>query len=234
MNIWWAGFGIGLLGSLHCVGMCGPIALALPFDRSRTTRLFAGNTFYNLGRVVTYTLLGAAAGLIGRGFSLAGLQQPLSIAIGVLLIMGILLPWLGVHISFLAPINRGVGKVKAWLGMFLRRKGIFALFTTGLLNGLLPCGLVYVGLFGAMGTGSSLEGALFMAAFGMGTFSMMFAIGWAGNLISPTIRIKLQKAIPVFVVLLGVIFILRGFGLNIKYLSPSEGALTIEQTESCH
>lgn len=230
----WAGFGLGLLGSLHCAGMCGPIALALPFSNTSKSLQLFGNVSYQLGRVVTYGLIGLLFGTIGRGFSLAGIQQPLSIALGILMILVVVLP--RIFNTHKSPVflQKSVNLVKVSMGNFLKRRGLFALFTTGLLNGLLPCGLVYMALLGALGIGSPVMSSAFMVFFGLGTFPMMFGIALAGNLISSKWRNIFTKAIPYFVVLLGMVFILRGLGIGIKYISPPDGALQINQTEECH
>ncbi len=234
MAWFWAAFGLGFLGSLHCAGMCGPIALALPFNKGNLTMHLAGNVFYQLGRITTYTFIGLLFGSIGRGFSLAGIQQPVSIALGVLMIAAILLPKvINLH-KTPGFLQRAIISLKKQMGAFLQRRGLGALFTTGLLNGFLPCGLVYMALLGALGIGSPMESALFMTAFGLGTFPMMFAIAFTGNFISVKWRSIFNKAVPYFVVVLGLIFILRGMGLGIKFLSPPDKALQVNQTEKCH
>jgi sulfite exporter TauE/SafE len=230
----WAAFGLGILGSLHCAGMCGPIALALPFNREHIGLHLTGNVFYQLGRIFTYAFIGLLFGTIGRGFSLAGIQQPLSIAVGALMIGAILVPRIiNLHRS---PgfLQRGINWLKAQMGNYLKRRGLGALFVTGLLNGFLPCGLVYMALIGALGIGSPLESAGFMTFFGLGTFPMMFAIALTGNFISVKWRSIFNRAVPYVVVMLGLVFILRGMGLGIKFLSPPDKALQVEQTEQCH
>ena len=234
MDWLWAGFGIGFLGSLHCAGMCGPIALAIPFSASNKGLHLLGNSVYQFGRITTYATIGVLFGLIGRGFSLAGIQQPLSIAIGALMILIIILPrFFNTH-KTPSVWARWVQQVKLYLGKFIRKTGLPALFVTGLLNGLLPCGLVYMALLGAIGIGTPLDSALFMAFFGLGTFPMMFAVALSGNFISIKWRNLFNRAVPYFVVILGIVFILRGLGIGIKYVSPPQGALQIEQTEECH
>jgi sulfite exporter TauE/SafE len=230
----WAGFGMGLLGSFHCAGMCGPIALSLPFSTNNQYSHLTGNVLYQLGRVTTYGIIGFIFGFIGRGFSLAGIQQPLSIGIGILMILLVLLPKLfNTHQSPSILKNVILG-VKKSLAKYLHKRGYFALYTTGVLNGFLPCGLVYMALLGAIGIGSPMQSGLFMVFFGLGTFPMMFGIALTGKFISLKWRRLFNKAVPYFIVILGIIFILRGLGIGIKYLSPSDGALQIQQTEECH
>jgi sulfite exporter TauE/SafE len=230
----WAAFGLGLLGSLHCAGMCGPIALALPFNQETGYKQLFGNVLYQGGRIVTYSFIGLLFGLIGRGFSLAGIQQPLSIAIGVAMIITVLLPRLIPLHRSPAFLQRPIISLKKQLGTFMRKRGIAAFFITGILNGFLPCGLVYMALLGALGIGNPAQSAGFMAMFGLGTFPMMFAIALSGNFISVQWRSIFNKVVPYFVVLLGVVFILRGLGLGIKYISPPDAALQVEQAAECH
>lgn len=234
MNWILVAFGLGFVGSLHCAGMCGPLVLALPFSNQKGMMQVVGNTVYQLGRIATYAFIGLLFGFIGRGFSLAGIQQPLSIALGVAMILIILLPKLiPLHRSpfFLQKLVIGL---KKQLGMFLNRTGMGAFFITGLLNGLLPCGLVYMALLSALAIGSPLQSAGFMAAFGFGTFPMLFGIALTGSFISLKWRNLFNKAAPYVVVLLGLVFILRGLGLGIPFISPPDKALQVEQTENCH
>ena len=234
MNWIWAAFGLGFVGSLHCAGMCGPLALALPFSQEKGFLQLVGNTVYQLGRITTYAVIGLLFGFIGRGFSLAGIQQPLSITLGVAMILIILLPKVFPLHRTPPVLQKAVINLKKQLGSFLKKRGIGAFYTPGLLNDLLLCGLVYMALLGALGIGSPLESAAFMAAFGFGTFPMMFGIALTGSFISLKWRNIFNKAVPYAVVVLGIIFILRGMGLGIKFISPPDKALEIEQTESCH
>jgi len=225
---------MGVIGSLHCVGMCGPIAFALPYDRSKWFPAFLSNYTYNFGRIITYGLMGLLVGFVGRGFSLSGWQQPLSIAIGAIMILLVVFPKISVLQKYSGRFTMGVSKVKSALGLYIKKKSYKALFITGLINGLLPCGLVYMALLGALGMSTPLNGSLFMVLFGLGTFPLMFLIGFLGNVVSAKIRMRFQKIIPVFVFIIGVLFILRGLGLGIKYISPPTQSLSIDATEQCH
>ena len=229
----WAGFVMGVVGSLHCVGMCGPIAFALPYDRSKWFPAFLSNYTYQIGRIITYALLGVIIGFVGRGFSLGGIQQPLSIGIGLVMIVVVIFPHLPFLKKWSGKITLKVGKVKSLLGLYMQKRSYRALFITGLVNGLLPCGLVYMALLGSLGMSSVLNASLFMVLFGLGTFPLMFLVGYLGNVLNASFKLKFQKAVPVLVFCIGVLFVLRGMGLGIKYVSPSAGTLTIEQTEDC-
>ncbi|MBI3850262.1 MAG: sulfite exporter TauE/SafE family protein [Verrucomicrobia bacterium] len=210
-------FMLGLVGSLHCAGMCGPLALALPQTGNRAASFFVGRVAYNTGRIVTYCMLGLIFGLLGKTLLLAGIQRWLSITLGVLLLVGLITSH---KLALWRPIGALVTQVKTGMSFLLRRRSADALLVLGLLNGLLPCGLVYVAGAGATATGDLLNGALYMLAFGVGTIPMMLAISLSGKLVPFSLRLKLLKAVPVTVFLLGSLLILRGMELGIPYVSP--------------
>ncbi|MCB0595785.1 MAG: sulfite exporter TauE/SafE family protein [Lewinellaceae bacterium] len=212
----WTAFTIGLLGSLHCVGMCGPIALSLPYQGSRRWHAAVNVLLYNLGRVATYCLLGLLIGLVGRGFFLAGFQSYVSIGLGALL-LAIALFSINVESSLLRIpfVQRLNSWVKQQLGRLLRRRGPGRLFLIGLLNGLLPCGLVYMAIAGALAAGRIFDSALYMALFGIGTIPLMLATALAGQFIQLQWRARLRKLIPVFLVGFALLFILRGLNFDV-------------------
>lgn len=215
--IWYMAFLTGLLGSLHCMGMCGPIALALPVVGSSVAGKIAGRIIYNAGRIVTYSLMGALLGSFGLGLRLAGMQQSISIAAGVLIVLTAIFSsrWL----------ERIVGNPFRWIKAGAMQKlfsshSFSALFLIGFFNGMLPCGFVYVGLMAAVAMQGVFEGALFMALFGLGTFPLMFGVSLLGQFVSVQKRAVLRRFTPVLAVCIGVLFILRGLNLDIPYLSP--------------
>ena len=212
----WTAFTIGLLGSLHCVGMCGPIALSLPYQGSRRIYAAGNALLYNLGRVAAYSLLGIIIGTVGRGFFLAGFQSYVSIGLGVLL-LAIALFSINVESRLLQiPLMQGLNAwVKKQLGKLLRQRGPGKLFLTGLLNGLLPCGLVYMAIAGALAAGSIFGSALYMALFGMGTIPLMLATALAGQFIKLHWRARLRRLVPVFLAAFAVLFILRGLNFDV-------------------
>jgi sulfite exporter TauE/SafE len=212
---------LGLLGSLHCAGMCGPIAIALPLSRESWFSRVSGGLLYNSGRTITYVLLGAIFGLAGMGLAVGGLQQVTSIVAGALMILSILIPGLGMVSSRFNKISDPfTRKIKSAFGTLFGKKSMGSLFTLGILNGFLPCGLVYIALAGALVMSHVYEGALYMLLFGLGTIPMMLAISLAGQMISLKLRKRLSRVVPYFIVLLGVLFILRGLNLGIPYVSP--------------
>ncbi len=213
----WTAFLLGLVGSAHCAGMCGPLALALPHWGRGQGSFYAGRLLYNFGRIVTYSAMGALFGLLGRGFALAGFQRWISLGLGAAILIGLIF---SPHFANKVPVARAVTRLKSIFGDLLQRRGAAAMFGIGLLNGLLPCGLVYVACAGATTTGRFLSGVEYMVAFGLGTLPMMLAISIAGTKLQFALRFKVQRLIPVSLAVVGALLILRGLALGIPYLSP--------------
>lgn len=226
---------LGLLGSLHCVGMCGPIAFMLPVDRSNSFKKISQISIYHLGRLLAYSIIGLVFGLVGKSLYIFGIQQQLSIFIGVLMIIVVLLPHKTIgKYNLSKPLYKLISKVKSSLGKALKKKTADTFLTIGFLNGFLPCGLVYMAVFGAVATGSLLEGSLYMVLFGLGTIPLMTSAIYLGKFLNSSIKQRIQKAIPVFVVVIGALFILRGLGLGIPYISPAPIVEMASSAIDCH
>ncbi len=211
----------GLLGSFHCVGMCGPIALALPTIGNSTSEKIISRLLYNGGRITTYCILGALFGAFGLGLKLAGLQQSISIAAGILIIITILFSG---KLSSKFSLKLFSGNV---IGKLFLQKSYTSMFAIGLLNGLLPCGFVYIALIASVATQNVFQGSLFMALFGLGTLPLLFSVSMIGQFVSIKIRTRINKFTPVFAILIACIFIVRGMNLGVPYLSPK---ITTDQT----
>jgi len=225
----------GLLGSFHCIGMCGPIAFILPVDRTNTLKKVSQISLYHLGRIITYSLIGLLFGLLGKSFYLFGFQQQLSIIVGIIMIVLVLIPYKTFNkYNFSKPLFKIISKVKSALGKELKKKSPDTFLTIGFLNGFLPCGLVYMALFGAIASGDAWEGSLYMAVFGIGTIPLMTTAIYFGNFLTSKVRRYITKAIPVIVVLMGLLFILRGLGLGIPYLSPPPASQEINAEYECN
>jgi len=226
---------MGFAGSFHCVGMCGPIAFALPLNRTSNFTKVIGILFYNFGRISTYVILGTLLGVFGKGLKLAGILQYVSITIGILIIVSVVLPTLLKKISFTSAYYLKFNSwVKNKLGKYLTRQSNTSLLILGLLNGLLPCGLVWVAMVASITYGGVGNGALFMLLFGLGTFPMMFALPYFSSSISVTLRTRMTKAIPYVMIAFGILFILRGLNLDIPYISPPLSADGTEVKNCCH
>jgi sulfite exporter TauE/SafE len=233
-----AAFTLGFFGSLHCIGMCGPLALALlPTNGSQAGwgRIAAGSLLYNSGRAMTYALLGLAFGLLGGAARLAGLQQGLSIATGVAILFWLVLPKHLTHrIEATHRVAAALAHLKLWLNRGLRSHRFAAQFGVGLLNGLLPCGFVYLALAGALAQPSITRSMLFMALFGLGTMPAMLALTLPNGLLSPSVRFSLRRLLPVGTAVVAVLLIVRGLALGVPYLSPKLTSSPAAQTAACH
>jgi len=229
-GIYLSAFLLGILGEIHCIGMCGPIALILPVDRDKPWVKHLKLLVYHTGRILAYGTMGLLVGFVGKGLRLAGLQQKISLVFGILMVIAAFYPaakWFGAK----APAfwTRWLGKLNAAMRTYLDQRSVRAMFVLGFLNGYLPCGLVYLALVGALATGDPWHGALYMMLFGLGTAPALYAISLLKTLLSVKIRRKLDKLIPWGVAFVGILFILRGLGLNIMFLSPGEKHLQINR-----
>ncbi|MEL0651292.1 sulfite exporter TauE/SafE family protein [Algibacter sp. TI.3.09] len=227
-------FILGLLGSFHCVGMCGPIAFMLPVDRNNALKKALQIGVYHLGKLLAYSVIGLVFGLIGKSLYLFGFQQQLSIFIGILMILVVLIPQKTFNkYNFSKPVYKAISKVKSTLGSAMKKKTMDTFLTIGFLNGFLPCGLVYMAVFAAIASGNALNGALYMAVFGLGTIPLMTTAIYFSQFLKGAARQKIQKVIPVFVVIIGVLFIIRGLGLGIPYLSPAPVLDAVSASMDC-
>lgn len=225
----------GLLGSFHCVGMCGPIAFLLPVDRSNNLKKFIQIFIYHFGRILAYSLIGLVFGLVGKSLNLFGMQQQLSIGIGILMILVVLIPQKTFNkYNFSKPIFKIISKVKSSLGKALKKKTADTFLTIGFLNGFLPCGLVYISVFGAIASGDALDASLYMALFGLGTVPLMTSAIYLGNFLNGQVRQRIRRAIPVFVIVIGCLFIVRGMGLGIPYISPKKMIESVDANYNCN
>ena len=224
------GFVLGAVSSLHCVDMCGPIALSLPVHYLPASQKNTGLVLYNLGRVFTYVLLGAILGFMGHRFVLAGMQQAFSIVLGSLMLLFFLFSLFYKKQFLFSGFTRQLQKLIARL---MQQKSLSAMFLLGAANGLLPCGMVYFALAAALAEGSQTGAVVFMLAYGLGTIPAMFAISFFGSRIGFPLRNLFKKTAPFFLLLLGMLLILRGLNLNIPYLSPLLPANS-QEVISCH
>lgn len=229
----WTGFLLGLVGSLHCIGMCGPIALALPWGPVGRLEAFSGALAYNLGRLSTYAFLGALIGWFGQGLVFFGVQTYFALGVGVLLLLTVL---------FSLNLESRLGQLRGWrrlqqritgaIGQLFQRPGLGPKYLIGALNGLLPCGLVYTAIAGAMMSGKPLQGAGYLVAFGLGTLPLMLATTVLGQFVPSTWRAQLRRWTPALLLAMGLLFLFRGLGV-----APPDTFRFWEigqQTPNCH
>ena len=214
-----AGLLLGAVSSLHCVGMCGPIAISLPVVKNSYSSKFISSFLYNAGRITTYTALGAILGTASFGFTVLNAGRYLSISIGILMIAFLFFPAFKIHqTNYLASF---FFKLRTNLGKLFARKNYHSVFFIGLLNGLLPCGLVYFALAAAATADSIFNSSLFMTGFGAGSLPVMWSLSFFGAVIRPQFGMKIKKLTPYFIFFTACLLIVRGLGLGIPYVSPA-------------
>jgi len=212
---------MGGIGSVHCIGMCGPLALSLPVVTSNPTSRLVSTLLYNAGRIAMYALLGAAFGTLGMSFALFGYQQLLSIILGVTILLFIVLPKNKMLTRQSNAVTRAFAGLRNALGRLFTKKNYQSIFFIGVLNGLLPCGLVYMAVAAAISTASVVKSSLFMAGFGLGTLPVMWSIAFFGSSINMSIRSHIRKLYPYVMLIMAILLIIRGLGLQIPYMSPA-------------
>ncbi len=231
----WSAFILGLLGSFHCIGMCGPIALMLPIGRSSPLQKSIKISLYNLGRITSYAIIGIVFGLLGEGLMTFGVQQQISILIGIGMILAVLIPSSKLNrFKITQPLYRVIGKVKKEMGIALKKDANTTLYQLGFLNGFLPCGLVYMAVFASIATPGLWESAIYMMVFGLGTVPVMAGIIYFKSHIEKITQWNPRRIIPYAVVVLGLLFILRGLGLGIPYVSPKPVNTPVDSKIECH
>jgi hypothetical protein len=214
----WTAFTLGLFGSFHCVGMCGPIAMSIPRKSSRLFPLSLNAVIYNSGRILTYSIFGLLFGLLGTRITISGFQGWLSILLGASLIIGVIYTRFFKKGSFLSS-NTFTQKITALYGKLIRRQSYPALFGMGFLNGLLPCAFVYAGLAAAVLTQTPYHSMAYMALFGLGTFPAMYLMYLAPSILSLDLRNSIRKLVPYMAFGLGLFLIARGIALQDLQLS---------------
>jgi len=211
---------IGVVGSAHCIGMCGPIALALPLGNSKGLKRIFGLLLYNFGRISTYALFGTIFGILGKTFYIAGIQRQISVFLGIMILLGLLVPYvLSQKNKLTGWWYKIFGSLYQEMSALLKNGSFFSLYIIGFINGFLPCGLVYLALAGALAQTAIIDGMLFMVMFGLGTIPAMFSVAWMSRYISIDIRNKIKRASPYLIAFFGILLILRGLNLGV-YLSP--------------
>lgn len=233
--MFWSAVILGVLGSFHCVGMCGPIAFMLPVDRSNSIKKVSQIVTYHIGRLLAYALIGLFFGLVGKSLYIFGLQQQLSIVIGVVMIVITLIPVQTFNkYNASKPLYKLIGTIKSGLGKALKKKTADTFLTIGFLNGFLPCGLVYMAVFAALAAQNTFDASLYMVLFGLGTIPLMTTVVYLGKFLNSVVKKRIQKAIPIVVIIIGLMFIVRGLGLGIPYLSPAPMLEIASGTIDCH
>lgn len=213
MNSTWyiSAITLGLLSSLHCAGMCGPIAMMLPADNRTLSTAVRGRLVYNIGRVATYLLIGVIAGFLGFAIAIQGFQRELSMMAGLVILISLLISFNNKGKLFFYRWSQVIATpIRKPLKKLFASKNISALFLIGVLNGLLPCGFVYVSAACATATGSIYTASLFMLLFGVGTFPVMMAISLLSQFTGTRFRKVYARVSPIAMALLALMLVARG------------------------
>ena len=222
---------MGLMSSFHCIGMCGPIALALPVQKGNSWQKFSGLFIYNGGRALTYAALGAAIGTVGSSLAWFGYMRYLSVFAGILMLLFVFWPQ-KLDRYFHPPKfwQRAVNQLKRGMSEMLHSRKMHGWLLLGIMNGLLPCGLVYLALISSVATASIAGGGTFMFLFGIGTLPMMMTVGVLKNRITPSLRNQMRKITPIMLAVAGIWMI--GRGILIEY--PLENNGSSAEITICH
>ncbi len=215
----WSALLLGLISSLHCAAMCAPLqvmVISQGSSQAHKKHVF----YYHTARICTYAFLGAFAGLLGKGLGIQAWQQEASLLSGLFLLAGF-------AAFYLLKLDRKLLKIlfpylNRMRGTLAKNKGFSLVYFggSGMVNGLLPCGMVYLALFPAMASDTWWLATGYMVLFGLGTLPTLLLANMSGIRFLQTRGLWLQKAIPVFVVLTAFLLIVRGMDLGIPYLSP--------------
>lgn len=218
--MFWTAFILGLASGFHCIGMCGPLVLALPHG-GNSHRFLTGRLLYNAGRIFTYTFLGLAFGLLGEVVNLVAYQSTVFLVTGVILFVLVLLTQkFGEKVFLINHLHKFVARLKGAMSQHISTNSYKANFLFGLLNGFLPCGMVYLALFASVTQIDALSSAAYMTVFGLGTFPLMFMLSVSGRMLSIKWRNLINNKAPYLVMVVALLFVIRGMSLGIPYLSP--------------
>ncbi len=219
MTYHYLAFFMGLFGSIHCAVMCGPLLVALNRNQLLSWQTLFSKLLYQSGRILTYGLLGLVLGIFGNVASVQGWQQGFSLFIGIILLLIGLFYLFGKQSQVLASFQtKAIQPFAKYMGHWLYRPG--GSFVAGVLNGILPCGMVYMAIASAMNADSLTNSFLFMVLFGLGTLPVLLVFSVVGSFPKSVFKRGFIKVMPFLYLLMGIWFILRGANLDIPYLSP--------------
>ncbi|MCB0645642.1 MAG: sulfite exporter TauE/SafE family protein [Saprospiraceae bacterium] len=233
--MFWLALNMGLVGSLHCIGMCGPLSILGLSGKTHSSKfgILADTMLYQLGRTLSYSMLGFIFGIIGTSFAIAGMQKVVSIVFGLALVI------LAVTASNWLNKLEGLSFLRRWnnfilnsLHHYLSKMGGKNIAVVGMLNGLIPCGLVYFALATSMALDKISDSILFMFVFGLGTMPLMAAVTWFGLGFRQKIKFSYQKLLPILAFSTGLILLWRGF--EIKVPENLALLLSMQHPEMCH
>lgn len=220
-----AAFILGMLGSVHCAGMCGPLSLLIPAGSVTADRRIAGLLLYNLARILVYTLLGFVTGWAGYLVSLSGAGAWLMLLAALLLLLSGVFSLFSRNLLDRIPVpDRWMQHLRHFFRPFFRQKNYWAYIGMGTFNALIPCGLLYTALLAAVAEAHPLQSAGFMLMFGLGTVPAMMSAQYLLQFIRQEWRTCLRRALPLASIVLALFMIYRS-GFVQTFFAP-EPAIT--------
>lgn len=222
---------MGFTGSLHCAGMCGPIVFIMPFQAFSGLKKALALGAYHVSRISVYAGMAVILHSFRQLFN-PQLQQYISLTLGVTLLVAGILSFFSGHIrTFKLPWS---GLVQNQLGKLMQNPGIGSIAASGFMNGLLPCGLVYMALSASLSMDTALNAAIMVVFFGIGTMPMLISITLLKSRLRFLTGAHLRRLVPVVVFAFGCLFVLRGLNLGIPYLSPKVEMTQTGVHSCCH
>jgi sulfite exporter TauE/SafE len=228
-----AALSLGFIGSAHCVGMCGPLVLALPVRGLGVLQRGVRVGIYHAGRITVYALGGLLFGLLGRRVYLAGWQQGLSVMLGLSILGWVILKGVGSRRRWRGWTGGFYNGLQSWMGRLWRSPSRGKFLLLGMANGLLPCGMVYMAIAAALTSQTIAQAVGFMGFFGLGTLPMLLGLQITGRMVPISLRQRIRKALPYLTAFMAVLLILRGLNLGIPFVSPVMAA-NPGQVVDCH
>lgn len=220
-SLYWSALILGLISNLHCFAMCGPIAMSIPINRKSEATILVSSIVYHTGRILTYTALGLLVGFIGFGIHMVGTLQNLSIIAGVgIIIYAWRYKLLGENADKVFKTTLPYNINSKLMGIVAKSNSPLKPFLLGMLNGLLPCGMVYTALITSLLTGNAIEGSFSMFLFGLGTYPTMIILMYLTQRTATRFKSKINRFLPIILTIVGLLIVFRGLNLNIPYLSP--------------
>jgi uncharacterized protein len=220
VSIYFEIFLIGLLGSMHCIGMCGGFVAMYSLKKPAAAPSLPFHLLYNMGRITTYTLIGGTLGYIGSFASLLGTHRGIPGA--VLLLSGVVMVLMGLNLAGILG-KRGLFEdtgitertfFRTSLHRILALESAWGTLLLGLLLGFLPCGLLYPLFMNAAASGGFVNGMFIMLVFGIGTVPAMLSFGYLVSRIQPHMKVLMYRIAAIMIVLIGVRSLLRGMAFN--------------------
>lgn len=221
-------FFLGFAGSLHCFSMCSPISIIMLTEKKISFKILLNNLLYQIGRLTSYIILGILFSFLGKSFSLIGLHKIISLLLGLFIILYIFYFKLYINIRFINIFYiKFINFFQKKLICFLKKKNLFSAFLIGILNGLLPCGLLYLAITTSISMGDIINGIYFMLFFGIGTIPIMLTSLLLGNIIKINLINNnfIKYITPILLFFMSILLFLRGLGLGIPYISPLDNDL---------